>query len=162
MDHELTEAVIKVQFISGTSWTSRAIEWFSAGGFSHVDAVLPDGDLLGARSDNIGGGKGVLIRPASYEEWAQRKIFTLVATHGQEAMFRRFLNEQLNKPYDHTAIWGFATGRDWREADSWFCSELIAAALEYSGALPVLYSPVNKVTPATLATVLSAVGAIAS
>jgi hypothetical protein len=153
--------VIRCQFVSGAGWTSRAIEWFSAGGFSHVDIVLPTGELLGARSDVIKRiAPGVQIRPPFYEKWKKRVVMQLVVEPAVERKFLDFALKQRFLPYDHTAIWGFAAGRDWREPDSWFCSELVAASLEQSGAVPVLYSPANKIMPAGLATVLSAVGAV--
>lgn len=155
--------MVKLQFVLGYGLSSRAISWFSAGHFSHVDAVLPDGSLLGARSDTVGGKPpGVQIRPPFYEKWKERVVMTLPNSAPYEAGFLAFLNAQLYKPYDSTAIWGFVAGRDWRDERDWFCSELQTAALEACQALPVLYTPQNKVTPAALATVLSAVGAIVS
>lgn len=163
MDRESTEAVIRCQFVLGLGFPSRLIAWYSAGVFSHCDAVLSDGSLLGARSDTIGDiDPGVRIRPPFYEQWGRRITFTLPANDAAEAAWLAFLRAQLGKAYDHTAIWGFATGRDWRAPDSWFCAELLCAALEQAKVLPVLYTPTNKMTPAGLATVLSAVGAIAS
>ena len=123
--------MIRLQFVLGRGICSAAIAWFSAGTFSHVDAVLPDGYLLGARSDRIGGkAPGVQIRPPGYEKWKSRVVMTLAVDRDTEAAFLRFLNAQIDKPYDSTAIWGFATGRDWRNPDEWFCSELQTAALE--------------------------------
>ena len=156
--------MIRLQFVLGWGFTSQAIAWFSAGHFSHVDAILPDGSLLGARSDWTNGGKvppGVRIRPAFYESWKERVVMKLISEPKQEHEFYAFLNKQLGKPYDKSSIVAFATGRagrDWREADSWFCSELQSAALETCGACPSLYTPLNKITPAALATVVSALG----
>ena len=79
------------------------------------------------------------------------------ASAAQESRYYGFLSRQIGKPYDKTAIWGFALGRDWRERDSWICSELQAAAAEYAGIFGELYSPVNKITPVTLAVVVSAI-----
>jgi hypothetical protein len=152
--------ILKFQFVLGRSFSSRAIAWFSAGHFSHVDLVLPDGRLLGARSDvilNIP--PGVQIRPPNYEEWKERVVLSLEVTELQLQSVIAFNMSQLGEPYDKTAIWGFVAGRDWREEDSWFCSELQAAAIESANIWPALYTPRNKVTPAALATVLSAVGA---
>jgi hypothetical protein len=54
---------IKLRFVRGLDFSSRVIAWFSAGHLSHVDAVMPDGSLLGARSDVIKGiPTGVQIR----------------------------------------------------------------------------------------------------
>jgi hypothetical protein len=152
--------VIRLQFVLGTGLSSAAIAWFSAGTFSHVDAILRDGSLLGARSDQVGGQHaGVRIRPPYYEHWRSRVVMSLPATPEKELKFYEYLKKQLGKPYDMTAIWGFATGRNWRDPQDWFCSELQAAALEVAEVIPRLYTPANKITPATLATLLSAIGA---
>lgn len=151
---------IRLQFVLGDGLSSRAIAWFGAGHFSHVDAVMPDGRLMGARSDWIGFiPPGVEIRPSFYEPWKERVVMVLEVSHEQEAAFWRFGFAQLGKPYDHSAIWGFATGRDWREDDSWFCSECWTGALEVAHVFPDLYTPRNKVMPGTLAALYSAVGA---
>lgn len=151
--------MIRLQFVLGTGLSSKTIAWFSAGKFSHVDTVLPDGTLLGARSDAVGGQPpGVRIRPQNYEHWALQVTMSMAVDPHLEELYYEFLNKQLGKPYDSTAIWGFAAGRDWREKDSWFCSELCCAGLEEVTILPMLYTPRNKVTPAALATVVSAAG----
>jgi hypothetical protein len=119
---------------------------------------MPDGTLLGSRSDVIQGiPAGVQIRPQGYYgAKIKTKILTLPATPDQQTRYYGFLTRQIGKPYDKTAIWGFALGRDWRERDSWICSELQAAAAEYAGNIRPLYSPVNKITPVMLAVVVSA------
>jgi len=155
--------MIRLQFVLGMGLSSSAIAWFSAGHFSHVDAILPGGRLLGARSDRVGHRPpGVQIRPAGYEPWKERVVMTLSVTPNREKSFLGFLHTQIGKPYDSTAILGFAAGRNWRDPKDWFCSELQAAALEAAGVVPALYSPVNKITPAALATVMSAIGATSS
>lgn len=40
---------------------------------------------------------------------------------------RNWLENQLGKPYDWTALLGFISRRKWQEDDSWFCSELSEA-----------------------------------
>jgi hypothetical protein len=148
------------QFVLGSGISSRSIAWFSAGHFSHVDAMMPGGYLLGARSDRVGHRPaGVQVRPPAYETWKERVVMSLEVEESRGRAFFAFLNAQLNKPYDKTAIWGFAAGRDWREADSWFCSELQAAAIEAANITPALYAPAAKITPAGLAVILSAIGA---
>lgn len=153
--------MITLQFVLGGGLPSQAIAWFSAGGFSHVDAVKSDnGYLYGARSDKVGLiDPGVQFRPPGYAVWKQRVVMNLSVAAPVEKRFWDFLLSQQHKPYDSSAIWGFASGRDWRTKDSWFCSELQAAALEESGASPDLYTPINKITPAALALVMSALGA---
>jgi len=151
--------VIRLAFFRGTGLSSRAIEWFSAGNLSHVAAVLPYGHYLDSRSDCEGAAApGVQIRPAYVEGHELAVEFKLPASKEQEDAFWRFLRSQIGKPYDYPGILGFVTGRDWREEDSWFCSELQTAALEHAGVLKRLYVPSNKITPVSLATVCSAIG----
>lgn len=63
---------------------------------------------------------------------------------------------QVGKPYDWTAITGLALNRNWREDDSWFCSELVAAAFEAVGA-PLFAEGMCawRVTPRDLTTSLA-------
>ena len=113
---------------------SLAIRAFSHGPFSHVDAVMPDGNLLGARSDEMEGvAAGVQIRTPGYADFSAIKHVVLPTIVECEGAFYDFLKTQIGKPYDHSAILGFALDRDWRQSDSWFCSELVAAALEQAG-----------------------------
>jgi hypothetical protein len=150
---------ITLQFCAFDSLMGQAIEWFTQGNVGHVDAVLPDGSLLGAQNmDGLGDQPaGVQIRPADYGNMTNKIRVRLSATDGQADTFWSFLTAQIGKPYDISAIEAFVVGRDWHDADSWFCSELIAAALEHAGIFPAeLASPANKITPAALLLVCSA------
>jgi hypothetical protein len=80
------------------------------------------------------------------------------ATTGQKKFYEAFLLDQVNKPYDTEAIWAFLFNRNWREPDSWICSELQSAAGEASGIFPPLYLAANKITPVSCALAFSAVG----
>jgi uncharacterized protein YycO len=151
--------MITLQFVCEDAISSKIIAWFGSGHFSHVDAVLDSGDLLGARSDKVGGKPaGVQIRPPDYAIFKTRAIMKIQASHLQSYRFYEFLNSQVGKPYDETAIWAFFTDRNWREPDSWICSELQAAAGEASGVLPKLALTPNKITPVACALAFSAIG----
>ena len=151
--------MIRLQFVRGSGLSSAAIAWFSQGHLSHVDAVMPDGSLLGARSDAIGGKPpGVQIRPAGYEKWALRLIYALPATARQEETFYDFLLAQVGKPYDKLAIVAFALNRDWRDDRAWYCAELDARALELAGLSRPGYLDANKITPVMLAELVSEIG----
>lgn len=154
---------VRLQFVYGSGLSSRAISWFSAGSgakrLSHVDAVLDDGSLFGARSDSIGGEPpGVYRRPAGYEKWSYKIVFELATTDAQKKAWTQFLQDQYAKKYDKLAIWGFVLGRAWRDDDCWICSELQARALEVAGIIPPLYLTVSRITPEALALVCSAIG----
>ena len=153
----ITSPSVTLQFVLADDPCSSAIAWFSQGHFSHVDAVLPDGRLLGARSDKIGGvPSGVQIRPSNYGKWVKRTQFVIPCSPTQKTNFWSFLNAQIGKSYDSRAIWAFAVNRDWRESDSWICSELQSAALETAGIWRPLYLAANKITPVMCAMVASA------
>jgi uncharacterized protein YycO len=108
--------------------------------------------MLGAHLDG-----GVEIRPAGYDKatLVRELIVDLPTMSGMDVLWLSFLHNQVGKPYDITAIAGLALDRDWREDDSWFCSELVAAALEYSGYMPTLSSANNHISPRDLLLVLS-------
>lgn len=144
--------MIRLQFVGATDPASECIRIFERGWCSHVDAVLPDGTLLGARSDAVGGKPpGVQIRPPGYAIWPQRVVVSLAAPADVESRWQTFLLAQIGKPYDMLAIAAFAAERDWRERDSWFCSELQAAALEWCKWFPApLPQSANEITPRDL------------
>ena len=142
---------IALQFAAQNDALSRAICAFDHGWPSHVDAVMPGGRLLGARADG-----GVKLRTANYARFARVLRVAIPAADDVSARFYAFLNAQLGKPYDFEAIAAFALDRDWRKPDSWFCSELVAAALQAAGwfAHP-LATASNRITPSDLLLVLS-------
>lgn len=158
---------IRLQFVLGSDFASRAIAWFTQGSYSHVDAVVPEGFvgatpgwLFGARKDHVGGAlPGVWFREPGYNQWARRTVIDVPCTQEQHTAYWDFLCKQLGKPYDAMAIWAFVFDRDWRTTDSWICSELHAAAAEDSRILPEhLIAACSKIAPVPLALVMSALG----
>lgn len=121
---------------------------------------MPGGGLLGARSDLVGG------RPAGVQERAASYVYgcrtvRVAVPFGGEDTFTGFLRSQVGAPYDPLAIVGFVAGRDWRSTNAWFCSELIARALELAGVFKYpIAAPVNRITPADLLLMLSAVAPV--
>lgn len=148
---------ITLQFSYLPGIPSALITWFSHGaGYSHVDAVLPDGRLIGARSDKRPV-PGVQRREPGYAPFSRVFRVSLPTVYHQDNNFWQFLNQQIGKPYDKTAIMAFAVDRDWRDPSAWFCSELIAAALEACSWFPfALARGVNKIAPDDLLLAISA------
>jgi hypothetical protein len=150
------------QCVQGRGLSSALIGWFGGGGYSHIDVITPHGFLRGARSDvRKGIPAGYQDRPQFYDDWNKRTVFTLSVTPEQEARYWEFSNAQLGKPYDKRGILQYASGqfRDWRAADSWFCSEEVAYNLEFAGICPPLYEDANRVDPGDCAFIFSALGA---
>lgn len=144
-------SLIRLQFSTGNDIVSRAIALFSRGWCSHVDAVLPDGALLGARLSG-----GVRVRPPGYVKFSRTLIIAVTVPDAQANTFYRWLQAQVGKPYDWRAIVAFVFSRNWREPDSWFCSELVARAFEVSGFFPApLMVRSSKITPRDLLLLIS-------
>lgn len=149
--------MIRLQFAAMRDPASEAIKLFSRGWPSHVDAVLPDGSLLGARDDLVGGQpRGVQIRPPGYCPFEKTLIIDLAATKECEEKFLAFGRAQIGKPYDTTAILAFPFERDWRDPDAWFCSEIWTRGLEISLWFPrEVAVAANEVTPRDLLLMVS-------
>jgi hypothetical protein len=167
---------VDVSLVANSGWSSKAIEWFGAGSFSHIDNVLPDwyckqnghrlGSLLGARSDHVGGQRpGVRIRPPDYENWPKRVILRVPCTPLAAHAWLNYGTAQLGKPYDTVGLLesfgGMAfrrTRRDWRDPVAWWCSELSARMGELGTIFSHLPIPVWKITPGDCALLYSAAG----
>lgn len=147
--------MINLRFCTTNGPVSRAIRAAEYGFWaSHVEAVMPEGDIVGAHADG-----GVMARQPGYDKGeTTREVFvSLECDNETERKFCEFMRSQVGKPYDMTAIAAFMLGRDWREQDSWFCSELITAALEHSGWLQQpLCIGVSHISPRDVLLILSA------
>ena len=148
---------IVMQFAGSNSLTSRVIQWFGHGRYAHVDTVMPDGLLLGARNDVMAGyPAGVQLRGPNYQVGYTLKRVTIPCTDEQQADYYTFVLDQVGKSYDSRAIAAFAAGTDWVTKDAWFCSELNTAALQHCGWLKQLSEPASKIDPDSLLLVISA------
>lgn len=144
--------MITLQFSALAGIASRLIEYYGHDAYAHVDTVMPDGSLLGARCDVMAGvPAGVQIRPAGYAPFTAVRLVHIPATDDQTATYLAFLRGQIGKPYDMRAIVGFAVGRPWRDPGAWICSELVAAGLEAAGVFRwPLALEVSKIDPGDL------------
>jgi uncharacterized protein YycO len=111
-------ANITLQFSTEKGIGSLIIRRMTWSEYSHVDIVMPNGDLLGARANG-----GVQIRKPGYGKFT--KVHHEVAVDAPDSVYE-FAKSQVGKPYDWKAILNFGLERNWQEDDSWFCSELVA------------------------------------
>lgn len=152
--------MIKLRFVTCDDPVSAGIRIGEYGFWaSHVEAVMPDGTLLGAHYDG-----GVQARPRGYDAAVMQRelIVSLPCAAAAEQRFLDFLRAQLGKPYDLRAIVSLVAERDWRTRDAWFCSELQAAALEASGWMEMLAADAAKITPRDLLLIVSSQVAVAA
>lgn len=155
-------SAIILRFVGGDdNFVSRAIR-ADSGGFwcVHVETLSPEGTLIGAHLDG-----GVQARARDYDAgtFSREEYVTIPATDTEAAAFYAFIRSQVGKPYDLAVIAALAASdivgpRDWREPDSWICSEVIAAALEAAGTIPKVVIDINHLTPRDDRLILSALG----
>lgn len=131
--------IIKLQFSAQNKIGSMLIRWRDWSDYSHVDTLLPDGSLLGARGD------GIKIRDPY--KISNKLILCIEVTEQQEKDYYAVLFEQLGKPYDYAGISGFIINRDWQEDDKWFCSELIMYCLMKANIKILNIEHLNRITP---------------
>jgi hypothetical protein len=143
---------ITLQFVTCSNPGSWAIRTFQRGWCSHVDSVMDDGRLLGARLDG-----GVAIRPSNYEKFSRVERVVIAMPYYKERPYWDFLKALLGKPYDKLAIVAFAVNRDWRSPDAWFCDELVAAGLEHAEVVRKLAPCVNRLDVRDLYLIVSAI-----
>lgn len=83
-----------------------------------------------------------------YEVLASHSRVALVEFDcANEAEIIAAARSQVGKPYDLTALFGIGLHRDWQEADSWFCSELVAWAFAQGGHPLFRPDALHRVTP---------------
>ena len=149
---------MKLRFVGYTGFYAFEIRRVSQGFWAtHAECEI-DGKLIGARS------YGVSVAEPGYDKGTfECELYVeLEATSEQDAAFTEFVKAQVGKPYDKAAIFAMAEAfvttrqRDWRSPDSWFCAELMCAALEHCGWLRPIATAVNHITPRDLVLVCSA------
>lgn len=116
----MSSGLLISQFSTDDSFGSATIRYFSNGTVSHVDLVLPTGELLGARLKG-----GVLIRPANYHKFTYTKRLGVVVPDIEAAY--EFALKQVSKPYNWKAILDMSLHRSrpfTPNQSSWFCDEL--------------------------------------
>ncbi len=153
--------MITLQFVCTDSILSKLIAWYGNGwhGFSHVDAVLPDGSLLGARSTSVGGKPpGVQIRPANYEKWIRVSRISFNPSQSQADTWVNWLVSQVGKQYDMSNILDFIIGDKTHQDGRWICSALQMAALLQVKLLSPAGVPAQQITPDTLHAICCASG----
>jgi hypothetical protein len=99
------------------SWLIRLLTW---GRWSH-SAILDSQEELVYDSSFLHGGCRVWTWEQFQRMYPVREVRTLNVHDA--ASGRYWLERQIGKGYDWTALVGFAFRRDWQLTDRWFCSE---------------------------------------
>lgn len=105
----------------------RAATW---SGWSHNALVMPDGistiEAAWPRGVQYGS-LGALERRSS-----KVRVIRIDGVPNPAAVYR-FAEQQVGRPYDTWGVLGLGLRREWDDPESWWCSELIEAALAAGG-----------------------------
>ncbi len=125
---------MELHFVRSRTLAGLAISAFEGGLASHVGISVPDhqgeGEAIIDTSLKHGG-----VRAWHPADWHARYelVQRITVPLPDEAAGHAFLQDQLYKPYDWTALVGFVMWRDWSSSRAWYCSELAAAAMMAGG-----------------------------
>ncbi len=105
-------------------WITPLIKFRSRSKYSHVAYVDPLSGLI----IEAAGGIGVRVVThtefiTKYPKWHTATMFVPCAQYT-----RQFMVNQIGKPYDHPAVFGYLFAQNWDREDAWTCTEIIAAA----------------------------------
>jgi hypothetical protein len=122
---------IQIRFLQGTQIDSKIIEYGTHSWCSHVEAVLPGEQTLGALL--VGGVKIRNFSDKCYADVKQWEIWHIPCEQYQATNFYSFLHDQIGQPYDWRNIVSFFLGpRDWH-GPGFMCSRYILAGFGESG-----------------------------
>ena len=148
------QPTISLFFTDEATIPQAIARFFTRSWCSHVDVVMPNGALLGARPNWEANG-GVQVRLPGYHDFTRSIAVELPCDAAVVNAFYAFCQEQIGKPYDWRADVMWFSSRDWSKPNSWMCSELIAAGLVASGYFERLYVTASRISPADLLLMLS-------
>lgn len=160
--------MIRFQLVRGRSLSSHLIAWWGVGwnGWSHVDCLLKDGFLIGARDDwlRMPSGKqvppGIQIRDPGYQSWERRTVFTLQADALVTQAWEAYVRAQVGLQYDQKDILDLVVGKKPVDHKMRICSAFATDSLQASGVWPKLLSHESlQITPDTFAFGLTTSGA---
>lgn len=122
---------LTVGYVTGGAWTSRLIEWRSAGGPSHATTLVESGWVIDAQFSG-----GVRRRPVDSFKGMTVEWYRVPAARPNVSGTINALASQIGVPYDWRDIIDFAFPagfrRNWDDGRAWICSELQAWA-EWKG-----------------------------
>jgi uncharacterized protein YycO len=144
------EAIV-IALVNGTGFISRAIKWQTRSRYSHAAVVVPH---KSPRLCVIEAWHKTGVRrywPTDEEIRKQMHFYHVYVTEEQAKEVYNFLEKQIGKKYDWKSVFRFVTRKRGIEEDTWFCSELVAAALNYAHVYPFARTQPWEVSPGFLA-----------
>ena len=133
-----------VLLFKGKGVISGSIRWQTRSIYSHAAILLPDGKIIESWQ-----GDGVRIK--ELKNWDNIDAFYVKGMSDEQwdkAIW--FAKKQIGKKYDYIAILRFITRTKHPDNQTWFCSELVFAALLYAGVQLLKRIAASNVSPALL------------
>lgn len=138
---------VYLRFTSSHTFVSWLVSTWTGQWPSHVEFVIGNGKYLGSDID-----VGVAEVDDEYykdSKFKRVKYYKILVSKTEHDLVYIYAREQLGKDYDTIALIGNIFRRNWQETKNWFCSELVAWALEKAGN-SVIRNRTNRVTPGDL------------
>lgn len=159
---------LAIQNVRGRGLSSHLIAWWGCGwnGYSHSDALMHDGRLVGARSDRIGtllngdpAPAGIQSRQPFYDRWVRRTVYFKEVPAARADEWEALAAADIGTRYDKAGIWRLIVGEQPVVDGWWFCSAYQIDRLQQLGEVRKdLCVPPQQCTPDDLALILSVVG----
>ncbi len=114
------------------SYIIRLVTWSN---YSHVEIILPDvntGDNF-LFSSTAKDGVNYTRLSKRLAKSSKAVIMEIDSDNFDLALLLKFIESNLLKKYDWLGVIGIGLKRDWQSNNRWFCSEIVASALKYSG-----------------------------
>lgn len=129
---------ITLRFVANRTLVSLLVRLLTFSKYSHVDYIFEDGSAYSSLPYT---GVDYNYDINDVNEYVEVRV-------NSREKVERFLLDQRHKAYDWKAIFGIPFGRKWNSKGSWFCSELISAALQNDHHL--LKTKHHRITPGDL------------
>ena len=137
----------RVLLFKGGGVVSKLIEWQTRSEYSHAAILYPDGEHIIESMQGV----GVRTRRVVVGDLTAADVFAVPAlTVGQWRGVLDFCERELGSGYDYRSIARFLTRTNGGSSESWFCSEIVFAAIESAGLRLLERTKSWKVSPGHL------------
>jgi hypothetical protein len=106
--------------------------------WSHV-GIISNGYVIHAAA-------GQKVAPMPLDEFKAHASEWAIVEFPADPLALLAAHDQIGTPYDMQGVIGLGLHRRWQDADAWFCSELVAYALE-KGGLKLFRADAWRITP---------------
>ena len=136
---------VQVIFSKGRLVTSSLIRFLTWSRWSHVGVITDRGTVIDAYFPRV---REV---PLAEFKAPMKRLAVVEFEHDDPEELFAWLRQQVGKPYDWRALFGFLARRDtWNEPSAWFCSELVAAGFSRTGSPLFRSARLGRITPEDL------------